>query len=83
MHVSVLQEHVLERRYTKVRQAIERGSAFLRDELRNKGVITDEGIKKLRSDISQDRDILEPKNSDAWFPENYRDGAWIQMATIM
>ena len=82
--ISLLQEHVIEKRYARFLKILDKGSSFLRDELRNKGVLTDKGIKKLCDEVVHDNAILnDTPNKQNWVPENYVNGAWQQMATLM
>lgn len=78
--ISLLQEHNLEKRYSRFLKVLEKGGSYLKDELRNRGVLTEPGIKALCDEVLND-EIEIPKQS--WVAENYVNGAWIPMATIM
>jgi Lon protease-like protein len=72
----LLQDHVLEKRYAKFRRVLDKGSAYLRKELVDKGVLTAEGLDELRREVAGDVSDLETTMSANWIPENYVDGQW-------
>ena len=78
--LSLLQEYTLEKRYARFLKVLEKGGAYLKDELRNRGVLTESGIQALCEEVLHD-EVQVPKQS--WVAENYVNGAWIPMATIM
>jgi len=77
--MSLLQEHVLEKRYSRFLKVLEKGGSYLKDELRNRGVLTEPGIKALVDEVLHDE--IEMKQT--WVAENYINGGWMPMATIM
>lgn len=79
----LLQEHVLEKRYASLLRALERGGGYLMNELKNKGVLTDEGLRQLRIDTLQDQRDIDVFPPNAWQPENFVDGQWVQKAVLM
>lgn len=81
--ISLLQEHVLEKRYARFLKIIEKGSSYLKSELRNKGVLTEPGIQKLYDDLLRDDAVLNDFPKSAWAPENYVQGNWVLMPTLM
>jgi len=81
--ISLLQEHVLEKRYNRFLKILEKGSSYLREELRNRGVLTEPGIQKLCDEVLHDTDILTEIPKNLYIPENYVNGQWVPMATLM
>ena len=80
--LSILQTPSLEKRYGKLISVLEKGGAYLRSELRSKGLMDDDDLRKLRNDIlSDDAADFIPKAN--WNPENYVNGNWIQKACAM
>jgi len=84
LKLSLLQDSLIERRYAKCLKVISSGSNYLREELRNKGLIVeDEGFLKLKSQIINEDLHADKFTQTNLVPENYVDGKWVQMATIM
>lgn len=79
----LLQEPVIEKRYRRVISVLESGSEYLKQELRNRGVLTEQGIMELRKDILADTGDIESIPESAWVPENYRNGEWTQLPVLM
>lgn len=85
--LALMQEHVVERRLAKILEVLENGSSFMRDSLKEKGIMrTDAEIEKLiyLPVVSGTEDIDSvtiPANS--WTPENYVGGEWQQMPILM
>jgi len=72
----LLQEHVLEKRFSKFRRVLDKGSAYLRKELVDKAIVSVEGLDQLREDIIHDTSDLETISKMNWVPENFVDGQW-------
>ena len=68
----------------KFSKVLERGSAYLKKELRDKGILTDSSIEELRKEILVDQSDLIPQKLNC-IPENYErvTGEWIQQPTFM
>lgn len=79
--LSILQEHNIEKRFGKLVRILEKGGAYLRSELKAKGVMTDDQLRDLRADILAKHSEFIPKLN--WHPENYVNGNWVQTVTIM
>ena len=62
----MLQEHVVERRYSRILKALERGGTYLSDELKTRGIMTDEGIRQLRAETLADFRDVELYSSNSW-----------------
>ncbi len=72
----LLQDHVLEKRYAKFRLVLDKGSSYLRKELVDKGIVTEDGLNQLRQDVIHDTSDLETVPRSSWVPENFVDGQW-------
>jgi Lon protease-like protein len=79
----LLQDHVIERRYSKFLNVLEKGGLYLRKELKDKGILTEDELTALREDIISDTTDVETLSESAWFPDNYVDGSWRQVPTLM
>lgn len=83
----LLQEHILEKRLLKIIKILENGGAYLRAEVLKKGVLTEEGIRKITEEVltsSKDIDSASiSTNTNIWTPENFVEGKWVQKAIIM
>lgn len=83
LKLSLIQEHVVEKRYAKILRVLERGGNYLRDELRMKGLVSsDEQLTDLKQQVTAST-ISRMDSQSNWIPENFRDGSWVQMATMM
>jgi hypothetical protein len=64
----LLQEHLIERRYAKLLKYLEQGGSYLSNEIRSRGVLTDEGIRQLRlSTLSDQRDLETGTSANSWY----------------
>jgi len=81
--LTLLQEPVLEKRYIRLQKVLEKGSEYLRQELRSRGVLTEQGINDLRADILADTVDIEVPPPASWVPENYVNGEWVQTPVLM
>lgn len=81
--LTLLQEPVIEKRYLRLMKVLEKGSDYLRQELRTRGVLTEKGIEELRRDIIADTGDINVIPQAQWIPENYIDGNWVQRPTMM
>ena len=83
--LTLMQDHLIEKRYARSLRILERGGDFLRDEIKKKNIVTDEGLAKLQRDMLSDAgdvdEIMVPSNS--WQPENFVNGQWVQRTTMM
>lgn len=79
--LSLLQEPDLEKRYGKLIGVLEKGGTYLRSELKAKGVMDDEGLRRLREEVLADSSELVNKAN--YTPENYVEGNWVQRACAM
>jgi hypothetical protein len=50
---------VIEKRYARFLKVLEKGGLFLREQLKNRDSVSDEGLLKLQSDILSDTSDLE------------------------
>lgn len=85
--LALMQEHIVERRLASILEVLENGSAFMRDSLKEKGI--------MRTDAEIERQIYQPMDygtedidsvvlpPSSWTPENYVGGAWQQMPILM
>mmetsp|Transcript_20371 Transcript_20371/g.34698 ORF Transcript_20371/g.34698 Transcript_20371/m.34698 type:complete len:358 (-) Transcript_20371:661-1734(-) len=78
-----LQEPVLEKRYSSMLKVLEESTAFLEGELKRRGVLTDEGILKLKEDAISDTSDLEISSKSSWVPQNFVDGDWKMQPMLM
>jgi hypothetical protein len=78
-----LQESLIEKRYGNMMRVLEESTAFLEGELRKRGVVTEQGLAKLKENALSDTSDLAPVQSN-WFPENYSKskGEW-SMGNVM
>ena len=60
---------------------LEKGGAYLRTELRQKGLMNDDDLRNLRAETLSNFSDFIPKSN--WYPENYINGNWIQTPTLM
>lgn len=74
--LTLLQDHVLERRLAKFKRVLQKGSAYLKKELAEKGIMDEAGLELLRKDIINDLSDLETPDKTQWVPENFVDGQW-------
>jgi len=80
----LLQEFVLERRYAKLLSLLEKSELHLTDELKNKGVITNEGISSLKREVLN-HDYYNRMESNDFLTESYiqNEDKWIQQSILM
>lgn len=83
--LSLMQETVLERRYVKLLSLLQKGELSITNELKSKGIITNEGIRLVKQEIL-DHDsfnVIETPNN--LFPENFMTdhGKWTQQPILM
>ncbi len=80
----LLQDHVLEKRYARFSKVLDRGSAYLKKELREKGILNDDDIDDLKQEIIMDISDLNQVGAAKWVPENYetKTGEWLQRPTL-
>jgi hypothetical protein len=78
----LLQEHVVERRFLKFLDHLEKGCQFLQGEIVSQGLMTESGVAELREEIACRGDDCDFLKSDLWVPENYKNGQWIQQPTF-
>lgn len=64
-------------------QVLEESVAFLEGELKKRGVVTDETIKKLKQELLEDMADLEMTPKASWIPENFSNGDWLLGPTVM
>jgi len=80
----LMQDHRVEQRYARSLRILERGGDFLREEIKKKNIVTEEGLARLQRDLLQDRgdvdEIIAP--ADSWHADNFVDGGW-QMRPIL
>jgi hypothetical protein len=81
--LKLLQEHVLENRFTRLLKILVKGGGYLRQELKKRLVMTDEGIRQICNEVLEDSDSLVSV-SENWAPENYnhQSGSWDQMPIL-
>lgn len=79
----LLQEHVLEKRYSRLLQALELGGNYLKEELKKRGVMTEEGLRQLREEVLANHRDVDGFAPSSWQPENYVNGQWVQKALLM
>ena len=81
------QEHVLERRLLKIVKILENGGAYLRAEVLKKGVLTEEGIRLLTTEVAANTKDIDSTSSSSqvngWAPDNFVEGKWVQKAIQM
>eukprot|EP01038_Epipyxis_sp_PR26KG_P006003 gene6003-8267_t len=78
-----LQEPVVEKRYAGMLKVLEESVRFLEGELRRRGVITDEGMKRLKLDALSDISDLDLTPKTSWVPQNFVDGDWKMQPTLL
>lgn len=82
----LLQEHVIEKRFARLLKILEKCSVYLMDELRSRGILTEQGIRQLKEDALNDNDkLIIPTNPNAWNAENYDDekNTWVLQPILM
>lgn len=57
--------------------------AFLEGELLKRGVITKEGVRKLKKECLEDLSDLDIINMKSYIPENYENGTWRMRPSLM
>ena len=57
--------------------------AFLEGELLKRGVITEEGVRKLKKEALEDMSDLDYINTKSLVPENYQNGVWKMKPSLM
>lgn len=57
--------------------------AFLEGELLKRGVITEEGVRRLKKEALADMSDLDYINTKSLVPENYQNGVWRMKPTLM
>lgn len=78
-----LQEPLIEKRYGKMLRVLEESTAFLEGELRKRGVVTEQGLAKLKTNALKDTSDLVASSGTNWYPENYSKGEWNMGSVIM
>lgn len=83
--LSLLQELVLENRYEKILTALRRGGSVLQDQIKDRGVMDVDGLRTFKENLKEQLVIQEAdtNNTQDRVPENFKDGKWVQMATMM
>merc|ERR1711907_160936 len=76
----LLQDHVLERRYARFSKVLDRGSAYLKKELQDKGILSNHDLENFKQEIIMDMSDLNVVTPRSWIPENYeaKTGEWLQ-----
>lgn len=64
-------------------QVLDESIAFLEGELLKRGVITEEGVRKLKKEALEDMSDLDNSNIKSWAPENYLNGKWRMKPSLM
>ena len=64
-------------------QVLDESIAFLEGELLKRGVITEEGVRKLKKEALEDMSDLDNSNLKAGTPENYSNGNWRMKPSLM
>ena len=78
-----LQEPQIEKRYASMLKVLEESTTFLEGELRKRGVVTEQGLAKLRTNALADTsDLVPPVGGSA--PENFSKstGEWRMVPTM-
>lgn len=78
-----LQNYAIEKRYNLILKVLEESTSFLEGELRKRGLLTDQGLNDLRSDLISDTHDIDSSPSANWVPHNFVDGDWKQRPTFM
>ena len=64
-------------------KVLDESIAFLEGELLKRGVITEEGVRKLKKEALEDMSDLDNSNLKAGIPENYSNGNWKMKPSLM
>ena len=64
-------------------QVLDESIAFLEGELLKRGVITEEGVRKLKKEALEDVSDLDSSSLKSWLPENYLNGNWKMKPSLM
>jgi hypothetical protein len=78
----LLQEHLVERRFTKFLENLEKGCEFLQGEILSQGLMSESAVANIREEVTcrgDDCDFMKPT---VWVPENYKNGQWVQQPTF-
>ena len=81
--LSLLQEHVIEKRLMRIQKLLMKGGAYLTDTLKSKGVVTDEGLRQIRAEVIAEVETVESAGT-ANVAENFdsMEGSWVQMPLL-
>jgi ATP-dependent Lon protease len=61
--LSLMQEHLLEKRYTRILKILEAGGKYLKDELKNRKIVTDDEINTLEKELLLDTSDIDMHSS--------------------
>ena len=64
-------------------KVLDESIAFLEGELLKRGVITEEGVRKLKKEALEDMSDLDNSNLKTGIPENYSNGNWKMKPSLM
>lgn len=78
-----LQEPLIEKRYANMLKVLEESTSFLEGELRKRGVVTEQGLAKLRTNALADTsDLIPPVGNNELENFSKTSGLWTQVPTM-
>ena len=82
--LSLLQEHVIEKRLLRIQKLLKKGGAYLTDTLKSKGVVTDEGLRQIWAEVVAEVATSEGSGSAGTVSENFDavENKWVQMPLL-
>ena len=78
-----LQDYITEKRYNRILKVLEESTKFLENEMRKRGVVTEQGLEELRHDLISDTNDIESSPAANWVPSNFVNGDWKQRPVSM
>ena len=78
-----LQDYVTEKRYKTILGVLDESTSFLENELRKRGVVTEQGLNELRQELISDTSDIDSSPPANWIPSNFIDGDWKQRPVSM
>ncbi len=81
----LMQETLLERRYVKLLSLLQKGELHIINELKNKGIITNEGIRLVKQEVLDHGFLDEIETPNNLIPENAvsDNNKWTQQPVLM
>ena len=78
-----LQNYITEKRYRTILKVLEESTQFLEDEMKKRGVVSDQDLQELKVDLMSNTFDVESSPEANWFPSNFINGDWKQRPVLM